>query len=220
MSYDVLADPRDIGVKVIEGFADPSEVSAVLRETQDASRVQWFDAHKTYVNQRGLTIVQNHFVYALKLGRGDQSPLAALPATVALYRRTEQFIRSLSPFFASLAGWQADELSLHLYDDPDVGLSRHRDNRRFVGLIAIVAVDGECDLVITHDGEDMALPVRPGALSLLRAPGLIDADAEIRPEHGVHNLRTDTRLSMMLRANDRPAEPVPGSQYNNWNGII
>ncbi|MDB5184681.1 MAG: hypothetical protein JWN38_489 [Candidatus Saccharibacteria bacterium] len=218
MSYEALADPHDTGVKIIDDFADAAEVASVLQETQDPAKVQWLDVHETYTNKRGLPIVQNHFAFALKLSRGDQSPLEALPATTGLYRRTETFVKNLASLFPPLASWEADELSFHLYDDQKVGLSRHRDNKRFIGLIAIVAIDGECDLVITRDGEDIALPVRPGALSLLRAPGLISSNEEIRPEHSVQNLRTDTRLSMMLRANDRPAETIPGFRYNNWRG--
>lgn len=218
MSYDILADPEQLGVKIIEDFVSAAEIEEVLSEAQDPDKVQWLDVHDTYVNQRGLTIVQNHFAFALKLSRGDQSPLDLLPATVALYRRTERFVKSLSTVFPSLVAWEADELAFHLYDDQDVGLSLHRDNKRFVGLIAIVAIDGACDLVVSHQGEDVVAPVSPGALSLLRAPGLIDADIEVRPEHSVRNLRTPTRLSMMIRANSKPAEFVEGFVYNNWNG--
>lgn len=218
MAYQALADPDGIGAEIIEGFASQGEVEAVLTETKDPARVEWLDEHDVYENKRGITIVQNHFSYALKLSAGDQSPLESLPQTVALYQKTERFINGLSRIFPSLATWQADELSFHLYDHKDVGLSMHKDNARFTGLIAIVAIDGECDLVITHKGENIPLPVRPGDLSLLRAPGLINAKSDLRPEHSVQNLRTDTRLSMMLRANDRPLESIKGFRFNNWDG--
>lgn len=216
MSYETLSDPRNSGAVIIENFADDFACAAVLAETRDPAKVQWTDDHETYVNQRGLTIVQNHFSFALKLSRGDQTPLHHMPATVALYQRTEKFVKSLADLFPSLASWQADELSFHLYDDAEVGLSRHRDNARFIGLIAIVAIDGECDLVITEDDKDTALSVTPGDLCLLRAPGLINTDQEIRPEHSIQNLRTDTRLSMMLRANALPDKPIQGFRFNNW----
>ena len=146
-------------------------------------RVQWLDAHEVYKNNRGLTIIQNHFTFALKLSEGDQSLLEQLPETVALKERTQRFINDLSTIFPSLANRGADELPFHLYNDKEVGLSRHRDNMRFIGLIAIIALSGECDLVITHKGEDIELSVIPGDLCLLRAPGLIDSAAEVRPEH-------------------------------------
>ena len=62
--------------------------------------------------------------------------------------------------------------SFHLYDDKEIGLSRHRDNLRFIGLIAIIAISGECDLVITHQDEDIKLPVIPGDLWLVEGSRL------------------------------------------------
>ena len=217
MRYRELVDLDGTGVEIINSFADQTEVSSVLQEANDSEKVQWLDAHEVYKNNRGLTIIQNHFTFALKLSEGDQSFLDQLPETVALKERTQRFINDLSTVFPSLADWEADELSFHLYDDKEVGLSRHRDNLRFIGLIAIIAISGECDLVITHKGEDIELPVIPGDLCLLRAPSLIDSRTEIRPEHSVQNLKTDTRLSMMLRANSRPTEAIKGFKFNNWD---
>ena len=217
MRYKELRDLEGTGVEIINGFADQTEVSSVLQEANDSERVQWLDAHEVYKNNRGLTIIQNHFTFALKLSEGDQSFLDQLPGTVALKERTQRFINDLSTIFPPLANWEADELSFHLYDDKEVGLSRHRDNLRFIGVIAIISLSGECDLVITDKGKDIELPVVPGDLCLLRAPGLIDSHTEIRPEHSVQNLRSDTRLSMMLRANDRPTEAIKGFKFNNWN---
>ena len=217
MRYRELRDLEGTGVEIINGFADQTEVSSVLQEANDTERVQWLDAHEVYKNNRGLTIIQNHFTFALKLSEGDQSFLEQLPETVALKARTQRFINDLSIIFPSLASWEADELSFHLYDDKEVGLSRHRDNMRFIGLIAIISLSGECDLVITDKGKDIELPVIAGDLCLLRAPGLIDSRTEVRPEHSVQNLRTNTRLSMMLRANSRPTEAIRGFKFNNWD---
>lgn len=162
MDYKRLADPNDIGAEVLKGFASAEEIAAVLGEASDPEKIQWIDSHDNYVNQRGLEITQNHFTFALKLSAGDQSILGDLPATVGLYHRTQRFIRSLDSVFPSLVSWTADELSFHLYDDKKVGISRHRDNLRFIGLVAIISVDGEGDLVITHNGEEITLPVEPG----------------------------------------------------------
>lgn len=217
MHYKELIDPKGMGVEIVKGFARQSEIRSVFEEASDPQKVQWLDAHEVYENNRGLTIVQNHFTFALKLSEGDQSFLRRLPGTAALKERTQEFINGLSDVFSSLADWEADELSFHLYDDKEVGLSRHRDNLRFVGLVAIVAINGACDLVVSHEGKDVGLPVVPGDLCLLRAPGLIKSDSEVRPEHSVQNLKTETRLSMMLRANDRPTEAIKGFKFNNWD---
>ena len=217
MRYEQLMDLEQPGVEVIHDFADQAEVKSVLQEANNPEKVQWLDAHEVYKNNRGLTITQNHFTFALKLSAGDQSFLDKLPQTLALKERTQRLINGLSSLSPALADWQADELSFHLYDDQEVGLSRHRDNMRFIGLVAIIAINGQCDLVVRHKDQDINLPVVPGDLCLLRAPGLVDCEAEVRPEHSVQNLKADTRLSMMLRANSRPTEAIEGFRFNNWH---
>ena len=218
--YQELIDPEASGLKVINSFAQKRELEAVLEEINNPQKVKWLDTHEIYKNKRGLTIIQNHFTFALKLDRGDQSFLKRLPETVKLKERTQAFIKELVPLFPSLASWQADELSFHLYDNQKVGLSRHRDNLRFRGLIAIVSLSGQCDLVITHREERIVRVIKAGDLCLLRAPGLIKSNQEIRPEHSVQNLKSKTRLSMMLRSNNRPAEAIEGFKFNNWQTEI
>jgi hypothetical protein len=108
--------------------------------------------------------------------------------------------------------WEADELSLHRYDDPDLGLSLHKDNLRFTGVIAILSLEGKADLAT----DEKVYSAKPGDLLLLRAPGLLNVPGDHRPEHSVVNLRTPTRTSMMLRANKRPNEQIKGFSYDNW----
>ena len=100
MRYRELIDLEGRGVEIINGFADQAEVSSVLQEANDPERVQWLDAHEVYKNNRGLTIIQNHFTFALKLSEGDQSALDQLPETVALKERTQRFINDLSTIFS------------------------------------------------------------------------------------------------------------------------
>ena len=73
MRYRELRDLEGTGVEIINDFADQAEISSVLQEANDPERVQWLDAHEVYKNNRGLTIIQNHFTFALKLSEGDQS---------------------------------------------------------------------------------------------------------------------------------------------------
>jgi alkylated DNA repair dioxygenase AlkB len=216
MEYSNLSNECANGVEIIRGYVGQEELVEVNNEINTPDKVEWLNAHEVYENKRGLKIIQNHDTFALKLNNADETFLDNLPKTKILYIRTENFIRSLNEYFPSLIGWTADELTLHLYDDKEVGLSRHRDNTRFIGLIAIISLDGICDLSIRHNEEDIDYTVKPGDLTLLRATDLIESDNEIRPEHSVINLQTPTRLSMMLRANSKPNELVPGFRFNNW----
>ncbi len=217
MEYVNLSNENAIGVEIIRDFVAEDELIKVNEEISSPNKVEWLNAHEVYTNKRGLEIIQNHDTFALKLHNADNTLLENLPLTKSLYQRTEGFIRGLNKFFPTLYGWTADELTLHLYDNKEIGLSRHRDNTRFIGLIAIISLDGICDLSVRHNNEDIDYQVTPGDLTLLRATDLIDSDNEIRPEHSVVNLQTTTRLSMMLRANSKPDEIVPGFKFNNWS---
>jgi alkylated DNA repair dioxygenase AlkB len=197
-------------------FAGEVLIEACQAELQDPERVAWRDAHSTYINKRGLTIVQNHDVYALKLSRGDQSRLDRIPNLAQLYSYMHRYIRHLGRVLPGLAGWTPDELSLHRYDDAEVGLSFHKDNLRFTRLIGILSLEGECTLAVRRDGAEQAFDAEPGDLMLLRGPGLVDSAEDLRPEHAVVALRTPTRTSMMLRENSRPDERIPGFEFDNW----
>lgn len=220
---DQLAVPRATGVAKFDGFVDGDLLRGMQAEAEDQNRIKWRDNHETFENARGMTIVQNHDVYALNLAIGDQSYLDLIPSAVEASTKVQRFITGLSSIFPSLVDWQYNELSLHRYDDPKLGLSFHKDNKRFIRLIAILSVDGECDL-LTRKGEGKrvtTLPASPGDLFLLRAPELITPrmfrrKADLRPEHSVVNLRTLTRTSLMLRLNKRPSERLKGFEFDNW----
>ena len=215
--YHDLSEPGRSGVLRVPEFIGGLLLEAVQTELSDPSRVAWRDNHSTFVNKRGLTIVQNHDVYALRLTAGDDTKLKRLPAVAAAAHSVRRFVRRLGQSFPVLANWQPDELSLHRYDDAEVGLSFHKDNLRFTGAIAILSLEGDCDLAVRSvQGNVTAYPAEPGDLFLLRAPGLIDSDDDLRPEHAVLNLRTPTRISMMLRQNRRAAERLPGFEFDNW----
>lgn len=141
-----------------------------------------------------------------------------------LAREIQDFVRTLRSAFPTLANWTADEMSLHRYDHPDVGLSFHKDNLRFVGLIAVATIEGERDLEVkAEDGSIVTLPMYTGSLALTRAtdliPGIVDSRGKkvnLCPDHAVTNLRTPTSTSFIVRANSRPNDEVPGFEYANW----
>lgn len=160
--------------------------------------------------------MQNHDVYALKLSWGDQTPLMRIPNLVAVAQEAREYVNSLGLVLPSLDGWKPDELSLHRYDDPEVGLSFHKDNLRFTRLIAILSLEGICSLAVKLGVTEARYRTKPGDLVLVRGSRLTDDDSDLRPEHAVVDLETPTRVSMMLRENSRPDERIPGFEFDNW----
>ncbi len=217
--------PRGIGAFVVPAVLTPWQVRYMQEEIFDPFRVAWRDNHDEYVNQRGVTITENHTVFALKLHQGDPSWIRRVPRMRALTYEVEKLANSLSGVFPSLEGWQADEMSLHRYDDPDVGLSFHRDNLRFSGLIAVITLEGASDFAVRHgdSGEEVRFPVGEGDLALTRATGLYpQTDSKGRPvnlcpEHAVLDLKTPHRSSFIVRANTRSHESLPGFTFDNWS---
>lgn len=216
INYDSLTNPDAIGVFHEPGFLDIHELTAIQEELTDTEKIAWEDTHDVYTNERGLVITQNHDTYALKLSRGDQSPLDRIPHI----RHAMDYIRTrvgeMALTIPSLVSWEPDEMSLHRYDDAEIGLDFHKDNNRFTGLIAIVALDGICDIVVRRDYQAVVTTTKPGDLVLLRAPGLVDTTEDLRPEHAVLNLQTPTRTSLMVRANKKPDEALPNFHFANW----
>lgn len=211
-----LGSPEGVGAVTLSGFVGPQELAAVQAELWDGL-VAWQDSHAVYTNGRGMEIVQNHNTYALDLTAGNAvEALALTPRIQKLAERVGQHVTGLTDIFPTLQDWGATELSIHEYDDPTVGLSEHKDNMRFAKLIAIVSLAGECDLAVRDRQDTLHLnPTVPGDLILLRGPGLIESEEDLRPQHAVVNIRVLNRVSMMLRQNNRPGEPIPGFTFNN-----
>lgn len=222
---DTELGPEGIGTFLIRQALTSDQVEIMQAEFLDPHKVVWRDNHDSFVNQRGLTVVENHMTLALKLHKGDQSLVERVPHMRALATNIEKTIRGLSGVFPDLYGWTADEMSLHRYDHPEVGLSFHKDNLRFTGLIAVLTVEGASDfLVKDNDGNVHTYEVEEGDLMLTRATGLYPAFDEtlspinLCPDHAVTNLKTPYRTSFIVRANNRPNDLVPGFEYANWDG--
>jgi hypothetical protein len=211
-----LTDPNKMGVLYIEDFLDSRLLEAVRTELSDSPSVVWNDAHDTYRNQRGLTIIQNHDLFALKLGPVEDLSSGTTPSVAVATNRVHDLVDELAESVPSLAGWRANELSMHRYDVQELGLSTHRDNTRYFGLIAITALVGECAFETKYRHLRSNYHSKEGGIFLMRASGLIDEPGELRPEHGVGRLFTPIRISLMLRHNTKPNEAIDGFEFNNW----
>lgn len=220
------------GSLLVPGVMSDVQLELVREEYNDPASVAWRDNHVNYMNARDMFVDQRHEVFAVKLRRGDQRVVERAPRLRAVAANVQAAIQQVGTELGFLrAGrlqtWEADEMSLHRYDDPEVGLSFHKDNARFFGLIAVIATEGEKDFAsIGPDGVITVLRVQPGDMVLNRSNGLyepryvqrrgktvLDSDC---PDHGVYNV-TPPATSFIVRANSRPDEPIPGFTYDNWD---
>ena len=84
------------------------------------------------------------------------------------------------------------------YHAGSLGITPHRDNRRYRHLIAILTVQGSASFTLCADRDGTILDqwhTVPNSLVLLRAPGLAGA-ADSRPFHTVGGPTNDTRISL------------------------
>ncbi len=216
--------PGGLGTFVVSNLLTSEQLECMQIEIFDPKRVQWRDNHDRFTNRRGVEVVENHTVFALKLKRGNMRPVEQVPHMRALAGEIEGLVQSLNGIFPNLQAWEADEMSLHRYDDPDIGISFHKDNLRFIGLIAVLTLEGESDVLVKQtDGTVQTISLGAGDLNLTRATSLYDSFTNGRldnlcPEHAVVNLRTPFRTSFIVRANSRPDDVIPGFSYDNWAG--
>lgn len=226
-----------VGAFHIPGVLDQTSRQTLLNEISDRAAVLWSDVQSEYVNIRGKTIVQNHEVFGLKLSMGDMGYVERVPRMKQLADETQAFVQRLSEAYPILNIWQADEMSYHHYYEPEVGLSFHKDNWRFPGVVVVITIDGASDFCILseteitepdpHTGKPVikeriwhstyTIPVEPGSMVIMRAPGLLgEVDEDLRPEHAVINVQDGHRIAFMLRANNRPYDESYGFEYANW----
>ena len=211
--------PEGIGSIVLRNVLNPAQLTTMRYEIADPARVIWHDNHDQRLTERDITVVQNYDAFALKLLQGDQKMVQQVPKMRALAANIENLVKSLVPEFTSLADWVADDMSLHRYDDLAVGLSFHRDNKRFFGMIAVLSLEGVSDFLIKDAAEQIhEFELTPGDLTLTRGTGLYPTEdgRNLSPDHAVVNLKTPHRTSFIVRANDRPNDPIPGLIFDNW----
>jgi hypothetical protein len=218
--------PEGIGTFVIPETLNSGQIAYMQEEIFDPFSVPWRDNHNVFVNKRGLKIIENHDVFALKAKAGDQRWLNRVPRMQALAETIGAVIRSQATHFPALESWSIDEISLHRYDNSEVGLSRHRDNLRYIGMIAVLTLEGESDFITwDEDGNEHIVVVKEGDLVLNRATDLYPASlrdgqkVNLCPDHAVVNVRTPHRTSFILRDNAKPEYAYNGFEYENWVGI-
>lgn len=127
-----------------------------------------------------------------------------------LEHRLEEAFRRTDPL-----PWPAEEVqrlrfneaALQRYPAGSLGLSPHRDGKRYRVVIAILVISGEGTFAVCDDRagtNPRPIPADPGHCILLRAPGFLGIDK--RPFHYVSDVTKD-RLVLTLRYDSRREQP-------------
>lgn len=214
-----------LGAFHIPDALSQTSIAHLQSEIFDPLKVAWRDNHHVSEHVRYGQLVENHTVFALKLDRGDKRWEYRVPRMRQLREDTVRFIRGLGMIFPSVAEFTPDEMSLHRYDDQETGLSWHKDNLRFRGLVAVMRLEGVGDFqVLDQERRAQTITAKAGDLILTRATGLNGLRYSEKgalqndcPDHQVANAQTPFVTSFMLRQNSRPWENANGFEYENWH---
>jgi hypothetical protein len=128
------------------------------------------------------------------------------PALALLRTELVTRLRQDGPQLAGLARWWPNEAYVQRYEPGALGVSPHLDSKRFAVLVAIFTVEGSARFALcqTRAGEIIQeWEAGPGSLTLLRGPGLLDAE-DRRPFHTVHGPAAGRRFSITFRMNQEP----------------
>lgn len=105
-------------------------------------------------------------------------------------------------------GLLLNDLIVQRYHAGSAGITPHRDHIRYVGLVALVTLEGQARFLLCDDrggANPRPIGLAPGGLTLMRAPGF--AGRHDRPFHCVIEV-TEPRVSLGLRQDTRPGEPT------------
>jgi alkylated DNA repair dioxygenase AlkB len=131
--------------------------------------------------------------------------MTAYPILATLRAQFVTRLRQDGPQLAGLARWWPNEAYVQRYEPDALGVSPHLDSKRFAVLVAIFTTEGSGRFALcqTRAGEIIQQwEADPGSLTLLRGPGLLDAE-DHRPFHTVHGPAARRRLSITLRMNQQ-----------------
>ena len=112
-------------------------------------------------------------------------------------------LRRDGPRLAGLARWWPNEAYVQRYEPGALGVSPHRDGKRFAVLVAVFTIQGSARFALCRDRAGTVVQewdAGPGSLALLRGPGLADSE-DRRPFHTVHGPTGGRRCSVSFRMN-------------------
>ena len=97
--------------------------------------------------------------------------------------------------------WVPNEVAVQRYQPGDVGITPHRDQRRFALLVAVITVEGSAPFTLHRERTGPATAswqAAAGGLALLRGPGLAGI-GDGRPMHAVGSPTGPPRTSLGIR---------------------
>jgi alkylated DNA repair dioxygenase AlkB len=155
---------------------------------------------------------------AAELGGGPYEPV--VPAIGQVRQQAEAFevaVEQLHPRYPVLAelcgelvsqvqrhgvpGWRPNEVAIQRYQPGSLGITPHRDQRRFAQLVAVVTITGSAPFTLCRNrsGDPIQMwQANEGSLVLLRGPGLV-GDPDGRPMHMVGGPTGMPRTSIGIR---------------------
>ena len=112
-------------------------------------------------------------------------------------------VRSNASQNVPLRTWQPNDVAVQKYSGRYDGIGRHRDFASDIHLVASFTVMGTGEIGIHTKREDPIaskfLQTSPGSLLLLRAPGLVEPDEDLRITHSVRPPYSSPRISVTYR---------------------
>jgi hypothetical protein len=164
-----------------------------------------------------------------ELGSGPYEPVA--PVTGQVRQQAEAFgvpVEQLHPRYPVLADlcdelvgqvqrhgvpeWVPNEVVIQRYQPGSLGITPHRDQRRFAQLVAVVTIAGSAPFTLCRNRSGDSIQTwqaNEGSLVLLRGPGLA-GDPDGRPMHTVGGPTGIPRTSIGIRMyTDYCARRVP-----------
>jgi hypothetical protein len=131
--------------------------------------------------------------------------IAASPAVARLRAEFVTRLRQDGPQIPGLARWWPNEAYVQRYEPGALGVSPHVDSKRFAVLVAIFTTEGSARFALCQDRAGEIIQeweTGPGSLTLLRGPGLLDAE-DNRPFHTVCGPAAGRRFSITFRMNQQ-----------------
>lgn len=133
----------------------------------------------------------------------DTSTMVRYPLIRELGDALGQMIRTSAGRYKRLQSWQPNDVAVQRYCGRYDGIGKHRDFASDIDLIVSYTIvgTGELKMYSTRDGKEpnRVLQTGPGSELIMRAPGMFEADYDIRPTHSVPPPICGPRTSLTYR---------------------